>query len=142
QDAAALQIQNAVLAPELQLTVDAFARGADEDAELFLRDMNLGAKIRRQRTEPPRQTHRQRLQHGFLHPLALPADALAQQHDDLDRDFWLALEEAQKILPPQHEQFRGLASGGVGRAVLAVHHGDLTKEVARAHEIERQPPTR
>ena len=32
QDAAALQVQNAVLAPELQLAVDAFARGADEHA--------------------------------------------------------------------------------------------------------------
>src|SRR5271166_5439430 len=37
QDAAALQVQNAVLAPGLELTIDAFARCADEDAELFLR---------------------------------------------------------------------------------------------------------
>src|ERR1700688_918601 len=49
QNAPALQIQNAVLAPELQLTVDAFARGADEDTELLLRDMDLGAEIGRQR---------------------------------------------------------------------------------------------
>jgi len=46
---------------------------------------------------------------------------------------------AQKILPPQHEQFCGLARGRVRRAALAVEHGDLAKEVARPHEIERQP---
>src|SRR3954462_5503685 len=82
---AALQVQNAVLAPELQLAVDALAGGADEDAELLLRDVHLGAEIFAQRAEPSGEAHRQRLQHGFLHPLALPADALAQQHDDLDR---------------------------------------------------------
>src|SRR5215470_9513371 len=76
QDAAALQVQNAVLAPALQLPVDALARGADENAELLLRDVHLGAEIGGQRTEPAREPHRQRLQHGFLHPLALPADAL------------------------------------------------------------------
>ena len=43
--AAPLQIENAVLAPELQLAVDAFAGGADEDPELLLRDMHLGAEI-------------------------------------------------------------------------------------------------
>ena len=50
QNAPALQVQNAVLAPELQLTVDAFARGADEDAELLLRDVHLGAEIGGQRS--------------------------------------------------------------------------------------------
>jgi hypothetical protein len=45
QDAAALQVQNAVLAPGLELAVDAFARGADEHPELLLRDMHLGAEI-------------------------------------------------------------------------------------------------
>jgi hypothetical protein len=41
----ALQNQNAVLAPELQLAVDAFAHGADENAELFLRDVHFGTEI-------------------------------------------------------------------------------------------------
>src|ERR1700761_8862821 len=54
QDAPALQIEDAVLAPGLQLTVDAFARGADEDAELLLRDVDLGAEIGCERTEPAR----------------------------------------------------------------------------------------
>src|SRR5207244_10049823 len=89
QDTAALQVQYAVLAPELELAVDAFAGGADEDAELFLRDVHLGTEIRRQRAQPAREAHRQRLQHGFFHALALPADALAQQHDDLDRNLRL-----------------------------------------------------
>src|SRR5437867_10952346 len=94
----ALQVQNAVLAPELQLTVDAFAGGADEDAELLLRDMHFGTKIGGERAKPSRQADRQRLQHRFLHPLALPADTLAQQHHDLDRDLGLALQEGQEIL--------------------------------------------
>src|SRR5689334_4856090 len=63
QDAAALQIQNAILAPGLQLPVDAFASGADEYAELLLRDVDLGAEIFGQCTQPPRQSDRQRLQH-------------------------------------------------------------------------------
>src|SRR5262245_58032023 len=83
QDAAALQIEDAVLAPGLQLPVDALACGADEDAKLFLGDMDLGTEILGQCAEPPCQPDRQRLQHRFLHPLALPADALAQQLDDL-----------------------------------------------------------
>src|SRR6476646_1891380 len=55
QDAAALQVENAVLAPELQLTVDAFAGGADEDAELFLRDVHFGTEIGGKCAEPPRE---------------------------------------------------------------------------------------
>src|ERR1700739_2777884 len=92
QDAAALQVKNAVLAPGLQLPVDAFARGADENAELLLRDVHLRAEIGGERTEPAREPHRERLQHRFLHPLALPADALAEQLDNLDRNLRLALE--------------------------------------------------
>src|SRR5450755_4624718 len=111
QNAAALQIENVFLAPELQLTVDAFARGADEDAELLLRDVHFGSVIGGQRAEPSRQTHRQRLQHRFLHPLALPANQLTQQLDDFDRDARLALEVAEKILAPPHEQFRRLGAG-------------------------------
>ncbi len=61
QDAAALQVQNAILAPELQLTVDAFARRADEDTELLLRDVDFRSEIRRQRTQPSRQANRQRV---------------------------------------------------------------------------------
>ena len=45
QDATALQVEDAVLAPELQLTVDALAGGADEDAELFLRNVHFGTEI-------------------------------------------------------------------------------------------------
>ena len=96
QNPAALQVQNAVLAPLLQLTVDAFARRTDEHAELLLRDMHLGAEIGGQRAEPSRQPYRQRLQHRFLHPLALPANPLAQQLDQLDRDARLAFEMARK----------------------------------------------
>src|SRR5712672_517952 len=138
QNAAALQVENAVLAPELQLTIDAFARGADEDPELLLRDVHLGSVIGSQRAEPARQTHRQRLQHRFLHPLALPANPLTQQLDDFDRDARLALEMAEKILAPQHEQFSRLAGGGVRGAALAVEHRDLAEQVARAHEIQGQ----
>ncbi|KAH2816221.1 hypothetical protein KXV85_004376, partial [Aspergillus fumigatus] len=119
QDAAALQVQDAVLAPELELAVDALAGGADEDAELLLGNVNLGTEIGSQRAEAAGEAHRQRLQHGFLHALALPADALAQQHDDLDGDLGLTFEEAQKILTAEHEQFRGFAGGGVGAAALA-----------------------
>src|SRR5438034_1060729 len=93
----ALQVQNAVLAPQLQLTVDALAGGADEDAELLLRDVHFGTEVGGECAEPSRQANRQRLQHGFLHSLALPANALAQQHHDLDRDLRLALQERQKI---------------------------------------------
>src|SRR6185369_7715159 len=74
-------------------------------------------------------------------PLALPADALAQQHHDLDRDLRLAFEEGEEILAPQHEQFRRLAGGGVRSAALAVEHGDLAEQIARAHEIQRQSAT-
>ena len=58
--------------------------------------------------------------------------------DDLDRDLRLALEMAEKILAPQHEQFGRLAGGGVRGAALAVEHGDLAEQVAGAHEIQRQ----
>src|SRR6267154_4286293 len=51
QDPAALQVQNAVLAPELQLTVDAFAGGADEDAELLLRNMHFRSEVGSQGAE-------------------------------------------------------------------------------------------
>src|SRR5207248_938903 len=103
--------------------------------------MNLGAEIGGERAKAAREAHRQRLQHGFLHALALIADALAEQHDDLDGDLGLALKEAQKVLATQHEQFRRLARGGIRRAVLAVEHGDLAKEIAGAHEVQRQPAT-
>src|ERR1700737_3920688 len=63
QYAAALQVQNAVLAPELQLTVDAFAGGADEDAELLLRDVDFRSEVASQRAEPAGEADRQRLQH-------------------------------------------------------------------------------
>src|SRR5229473_5503622 len=66
QDAAALQIEDAFLAPGLELAIDAFARGADEDAELLLRDVHFRAVIGSQRAQPSREANRQRLQHGFL----------------------------------------------------------------------------
>src|SRR5437868_3415864 len=113
QDAAPLQVEDAVLAPGLKLPVDAFTRRTDEDAELLLRDVHLGAETAPQRAEPPPQPPRQRLEHRFFHALALPADALAQQLDDLDRDLRLTLEKGQEILPPQHEQFRHLARGRI-----------------------------
>ena len=100
--------------------------------------MYLGAEIGGERAEPACQADRQRLQHRFLHPLALPADALAQQLDDLDRDFRLALEMTQEILTPQHEQFGRLAGGRVRGAALAVKHRNLAKEIAGAHEIQCQ----
>src|SRR5882757_800654 len=134
----ALQVQNAVLAPELQLAVDAFAGGADEDAELLLRDVDFGAEVASQRAEPAGEPDRQRLQHGFLHPLAHPADALAEQLDQLDRDAGLAFEMAEKILAAQHEQFGWFAGGGIGGAALAVEHRDLAKEIAGAEEIQGQ----
>src|SRR6266404_6504192 len=134
----ALQVQDAVLAPELQLTVDAFAGGADEDAELLLRDVHFGTEIGGECAEPTRQANRQRLQHRFFHPLALPADALAQQHHDLDRDLRLALEEGEEILAPQHEQFRRFAGGGVRGTALAVENGDLAEQIAGTHEIQGQ----
>src|SRR5579871_5937055 len=46
QNAAALQVEDAVLAPGLELAIDALARCTDEDAELLLRDVHLGAEIR------------------------------------------------------------------------------------------------
>src|SRR6185312_9182451 len=100
-----------------------------EDAELLLRNMHFGPKIGSQRAKPPRETDRQRLQDGFLHPLAHPANALAQQHDQLDRDLRLALEKAEKILPPQYEQFGRLARGRIRRAALSVEHRDLAEEI-------------
>src|ERR1700730_1544012 len=45
----------------------------------------------------------------------------------------------KKPPPPQHEQFGRLACGGVGGSALAVKHRDLAKEIAGAHEIQRQP---
>src|SRR5216683_5937890 len=139
QDAAALQVQNTVLAPGLQLTVDAFARRADEDPELLLRDVHFRSVVGAERAKPAREADRQRLQHRFFHPLALPADALAQQHDDLDRDLRFAFEMAQEILSSQHEQFRRLARGRIRGAALAVEDRDLAEQVARPHEIQRQP---
>ena len=70
----------------------------------------------------------------------MPANPLAQQHDDLDRDLRLAFEVGEKILAAQHEQFGRLAGGGIGGAALAVEHRDLAEQVARAHEIQGQPP--
>src|SRR6476659_2527489 len=51
QDASALQVKDAVPAPQLQLAVDAFAGGADKDAELLLRDVHLGPEIGGKRAE-------------------------------------------------------------------------------------------
>ena len=110
QDAAALEIEDRFLAPGLKLAVDALAGGADEDAELLLRDVHLRAEIGGERAEAPREANRQRLEHGLFHALALPADALAQQRDDLDPDLRLALEESEKVFAPQHEQFAGFAA--------------------------------
>src|SRR5258708_10832534 len=138
QDAAALQIEDAVLAPGLQLPVDALARGADEDAELFLRNVHLGTEIIGQRAKSAGEPDRQRLQHGFFHPLALPANAVAQKLDDLDRDLRLALKEAHEILPAQHEEFGRLARSCVRRAELRVEDGDFSEQVAGSHEIQRQ----
>src|SRR6185436_19744879 len=131
-------IQNAVLAPKLQLTIDAFAGGADEDTELLLRDVDFRAEIGGQRAEPAREPHRQRLQDGFLHSLAHPANALAQQLDQFDSDTGFALEMAEKILPTQHKQFSGLAGGGVGGTALAVEHRDLAEEIAGPEKIQGQ----
>ena len=55
QYAPALQVQDAVLAPELQLAVDALAGGADENAELLLRDVHFRTEIGGQRTKSSRQ---------------------------------------------------------------------------------------
>jgi multidrug efflux pump subunit AcrB len=139
QDAATLQVENAVLAPELQLTVDAFTRSTDEHPELFLRNMHLRAEIGCQRAEPARQPDRQRLQHRFLHPLAHPANPLAQQLDQLDRDARFTLQMAEEIFAAQHEQFGRLAGGGVGGAALAVEHGDLAEQIAGSEKIQCQP---
>ena len=92
-----------------------------------------------QRAEPARQPDRQRLQHRFLHPLALPADALAQQLISLIATLRLAFEKAEKVLAPQHEQFGRLAGRRVRGAALAVEHRDLAEQIARAHEIQGQP---
>src|SRR5215831_5635767 len=97
QNAAALQVEDAVLAPGLELAIDALARRTDEDAKLLLRDMHIGTEIRRQRDEPPGKAHRQRMQHRFFHALALPANALTQQLDDPDRDLGFALEEVYEV---------------------------------------------
>src|SRR5262245_18818101 len=76
QNAAPLEVQDTILAPDLQLTIDAFARRADENPELLLRDVHFRSIIGGERAEPAREPDRQRLQHRFFHPLALPADAL------------------------------------------------------------------
>ena len=51
------------------MPVDAFARGADENAELLLRDVHLRAEIGGERTEPARESHRERLYRS--HQLAI-----------------------------------------------------------------------
>ena len=50
-----------------------------------------------------------------------------------------ALEEAEEILAAEHEQLGRLSGRGVGGALLSVEHGDLSEQVARAHEIEGEP---
>jgi hypothetical protein len=49
QNSTALQIENALFTPLLQLPIDAFARRADEHSELLLRDMNLRTEVLRER---------------------------------------------------------------------------------------------
>ncbi len=46
---------------------------------------------------------------------------------------------AEKILPPQHEQFGRLARHRVRGAALAVEHRDLAEQFAGPEEIQRQP---
>ena len=53
--------------------------------------------------------------------------------------FRFVFEEVQKILPPQHEKFGGFVRGRIRRAALAVEQGDLAEQIARFHEIQRQP---
>jgi hypothetical protein len=86
-----------------------------------------------------RQAHRQRLEHRFFHSLAHPADALAQQHDQLDCDPWLPLEKTEKILPPQHEQLGRLAGGRIRVAILAIEHRDFAEQIARPKKVQGQP---
>src|SRR4051794_28013447 len=138
QDAAALEIEDRLLAPGLKLAVDALAGGADENAELLLRDVHLRAEIGGERAKASREANRQRLEHGLFHALALPADALAQQRDDLDPDLRLAFEESEKVFAPQHEQLAGFARGRVRSAALAVQHRNLAEQVARPHEVQRE----
>jgi hypothetical protein len=69
----------------------------------------------------------------------LPANALAQQCDDLDRDLRLPLEKGEEVFAPQHEQFAGFARGRVRGAALAIQYRDLAEQIARAHEVECQP---
>src|SRR3954451_2237579 len=58
QNSTALQVENAVFTPLLQLPINAFARRADEHPELLLRDVHFGAKVFRERTKPARQPDR------------------------------------------------------------------------------------
>src|SRR5882757_7584398 len=66
----ALRIRRAVLAPELQLAVDAFARGADGHPEFLLRLTHPGVEIGGHRAEPAPEADLQRLRHGLLRPRA------------------------------------------------------------------------
>src|SRR3954466_1237594 len=55
QNSTALQVENAVFTPLLQLPIHAFARRTNEDPKLLLRDVHLGAEILRERAKPARQ---------------------------------------------------------------------------------------
>src|SRR6266851_2978894 len=66
----ALRIGRAVPAPELQLAVDAFARGADGDGEVLLRPPHPGVEIGGHRAELTPEANLQRLLHRLLRPPA------------------------------------------------------------------------
>src|SRR5262249_16390519 len=76
----------------------------------------------------------------LLHAFADPADPLAQQGDELDRNGRLAFEEAEEIIAPDDEQLGLLLGGRVGGARLAVKRRDFAGQVAGAAEVEGHLP--
>jgi hypothetical protein len=120
------------------LTVDALARGADEDAELFLRNMHFRSEIGRQRHQPRASRT------GSGCSMDSSIRSLCQRmrwHNSvmiLMATLGSRSRKARKILAPQHEQFGRFAGGGVRGAALAVHDRDLAEQVAGTHEIQGQ----
>src|SRR4051794_14504403 len=137
-NAASPEIDEPALLPAPQLPVHAFAGCTDEDRELLLRNIDLGAVIFAEGEEPPREARLQGKEARLLHALAHPADPVAEELDEADRDRRPAFEKTEEIAAPKHEKLAPFDGHGVRGARPAVEKRDLAEHVTWAEKVESQ----
>ncbi|EKV25961.1 hypothetical protein C882_3376 [Caenispirillum salinarum AK4] len=128
------------------MLVHAFARDADDGAQLLLRQLHVDAHPRargnaegpHQVAQGPRQPGRRFQEQGVLQVRACAAQALAQDSQKPPRDLGVGLQMGQEGLALEHQQVAGHQGGGIGRAGLAVQQADLAEHLSGADDVEDQ----